>query len=158
MGIEEYTRNFNRNFTTILPRTAWISNSECIKFSYKVPTEFLDAHFVHRYHTATVTSGLPPHVYGIGADSFQGLLLNKKPQAVLISGESGAGKTESTKHVLSYLADIAGNTDMPVENKILSTNPVRWDSYLLIHNKTQKNTKFSSCLFFVPNNNSHFMY
>lgn len=79
---------------------------------------------VDTYNEAHDTAQLPPHVYGIGADAFQGLLQNKIPQAVLISGESGAGKTESTKHVLSYLADVAGNSELAIESKILSTNPI----------------------------------
>eukprot|EP00926_Amoebophrya_sp_RCC4398_P015144 GSA120T00001739001.1 len=65
-----------------------------------------------------------PHVFGIGADAFHGLMTERTPQSVLISGESGAGKTESTKHVLSFLADVAGNTELGIENKILSTNPI----------------------------------
>jgi hypothetical protein len=40
VGIEEYTRKVNRNFAKKIPTTAWISNSECVKFSHKVPTKF----------------------------------------------------------------------------------------------------------------------
>ena len=44
-------------------------------------------------------------------------------QAVIISGESGAGKTEATKSVLQYLSDVAGS-DSGVEQQILQSNPV----------------------------------
>jgi hypothetical protein len=46
VGIEEYhyARNFDRSFTRISDKTAWISNSECVKLSRKAPTKF-----VHRY-------------------------------------------------------------------------------------------------------------
>ena len=44
-----------------------------------------------------------PHVYGIGAATYRGLL-DAKSQSVIISGESGAGKTETAKRFLQYLA------------------------------------------------------
>lgn len=44
-----------------------------------------------------------PHVYGVGAATYRGLL-DAKSQSVIISGESGAGKTETAKRFLQYLA------------------------------------------------------
>lgn len=59
----------------------------------------------------------------IGANAIQGLFDHGQNQAILISGESGAGKTESTKTVLGYIAEVAGSK-AGLEAKILSTNPV----------------------------------
>ena len=64
-----------------------------------------------------------PHTFAIGAKAFNQLRLQGQNQAVLISGESGAGKTEATKQVLSYLAEVAGS-DANVEQRILNANPV----------------------------------
>ena len=49
---------------------------------------------------------LPPHVYQIGYAAYNGLTANNESQAIIISGESGAGKTEATKKCLQYLAAI----------------------------------------------------
>ena len=50
-------------------------------------------------------SDLSPHIFAISAKSIQNLLYGaeKKNQAIVISGESGAGKTESTKHAMGFL-------------------------------------------------------
>lgn len=46
---------------------------------------------------------LPPHVYGLAEAAYRGMLIEQKQQAVLISGESGAGKTEAVKACLRYI-------------------------------------------------------
>jgi myosin heavy subunit len=65
----------------------------------------------------------PPHVFAIAAEAYQRLLDEKINQSVIISGESGAGKTESTKYVLNYLSAVAGSTT-GVEQEILHSNPI----------------------------------
>jgi myosin heavy subunit len=70
-----------------------------------------------------------PHVFVTAAVAYNQLMTHSKNQSVLISGESGAGKTETTKKVLSYLAKVApsltsNNNDRGIEDKILQSNPL----------------------------------
>ena len=51
-----------------------------------------------------------PHVFSIGAIAYHAMMTDNLDQSVLISGESGAGKTETTKKVLSYFSVMAGST------------------------------------------------
>ena len=46
---------------------------------------------------------LPPHVYALAEAAFRGMLVERKPQAILITGESGAGKTEAAKYAVQYI-------------------------------------------------------
>ena len=68
----------------------------------------------------------PPHVYMVSARAYAGMHKDAQGQAVLISGESGAGKTEATKKVLSYLSSAAGSAPdaAGVDEQIISTNPI----------------------------------
>ena len=52
-----------------------------------------------------------PHIYGIAAAAHRGLAEFRVSQAVLISGESGAGKTEATKRCLSYFVKMAAKRE-----------------------------------------------
>jgi len=66
---------------------------------------------------------LPPHVFTIADDAYNNLIEWRRSQSIVISGESGAGKTECTKQCLQYLAEVAGSQSN-VEQKILLSNPI----------------------------------
>ncbi|XP_051165519.1 myosin heavy chain 95F isoform X1 [Leptopilina boulardi] len=66
----------------------------------------------------------PPHVFAIADKAFRDMKVLKQSQSIIVSGESGAGKTESTKYLLRYLCDLWGSTAGPVEQKILDATPV----------------------------------
>ena len=74
-------------------------------------------------------SECPPHIFGIAEGSYQGMMNLSKNQSILITGESGAGKTENTKKVISYFASIGATSkkkegEPGLEDKIVNTNPV----------------------------------
>ena len=71
----------------------------------------------------------PPHIFGVAEGSYQGMQLAGKNQSILITGESGAGKTENTKKVIAYFACIGASAkkkegEPGLEDKIVQTNPV----------------------------------
>merc|ERR1719410_1488370 len=68
----------------------------------------------------------PPHVFAIADKSFRDMKVLKQRQSIIVSGESGAGKTESTKYILKYLCDNYGATQSSgsLEEKILQANPI----------------------------------
>ena len=74
-------------------------------------------------------SELPPHVYAIAEDAYQKILdaeaRNGNNQSVLVSGESGAGKTEAVKIMMNYLAAVsrAGETNL-IAQQVLASNPL----------------------------------
>ncbi|BES87602.1 Myosin N-terminal SH3-like domain [Nesidiocoris tenuis] len=67
---------------------------------------------------------MPPHVFAIADKSFRDMKTLKQSQSIIVSGESGAGKTESTKYLLRYLCDLWGTAAGPIEQKILDANPI----------------------------------
>ncbi|VDO63914.1 unnamed protein product [Heligmosomoides polygyrus] len=67
---------------------------------------------------------LPPHVYAIADKAYREMRRNKQSQSIIVSGESGAGKTESQKAVLRYLCENWGSSAGPIQKRILETNPI----------------------------------
>ena len=72
---------------------------------------------------------VPPHLWAITETAYRNMLQNLKNQSMLITGESGAGKTENTKKVIYYLAQVAASgkktgKKVSLEDQIVATNPI----------------------------------
>ena len=68
----------------------------------------------------------PPHIFAVANDAYHSMLSDKEDQAVIISGESGAGKTESTKFLLHHLMNLSAKfeEEKTLELITLGTGPV----------------------------------
>ncbi|VDN05654.1 unnamed protein product [Thelazia callipaeda] len=77
---------------------------------------------------------MPPHLFAVSDEAYRNILIDRENQSMLITGESGAGKTENTKKVIAYFA-IVGSTQEKkkegegkkggtLEEQIVQTNPV----------------------------------
>ncbi|NXS90770.1 MYH3 protein, partial [Jacana jacana] len=76
----------------------------------------------------------PPHIFSISDNAYQFMLTDHENQSILITGESGAGKTVNTKRVIQYFATIAASGDVArkkeswmkgtLEDQIISANPL----------------------------------
>uniref|UniRef100_A0A8C2GVH8 Unconventional myosin-Ib n=1 Tax=Cyprinus carpio TaxID=7962 RepID=A0A8C2GVH8_CYPCA len=69
---------------------------------------------------------LSPHVYALADEAYRSLREQDKDQCILITGESGAGKTEASKFVMSYVAAVCGKGQEvnKVKEQLLQSNPV----------------------------------
>nr|XP_015837783.1 PREDICTED: myosin heavy chain, muscle isoform X12 [Tribolium castaneum] len=75
---------------------------------------------------------VPPHIFAISDGAYVNMLTNHENQSMLITGESGAGKTENTKKVIAYFATVGASTKKSeeqakkgnLEDQVVQTNPV----------------------------------
>lgn len=70
---------------------------------------------------------VPPHVFSIAESAYYNMNAYKENQCVIISGESGAGKTEAAKRIMQYIAAVSGGQDssiQQVKEMVLATNPL----------------------------------
>ncbi|XP_043931136.1 unconventional myosin-Ib isoform X2 [Protopterus annectens] len=69
---------------------------------------------------------LSPHIYALADEAYRSLRDQDKDQCILITGESGAGKTEASKLVMSYVAAVCGKgiEVNQVKEQLLQSNPV----------------------------------
>ncbi|KAG4934215.1 hypothetical protein JHK87_048217 [Glycine soja] len=80
-----------------------------------------DSHMMEQYKGAPLGE-LSPHVFAIADASYRAMMNEGKSQSILVSGESGAGKTETTKLIMQYLTFVGGRAavdDRTVEQQVL---------------------------------------
>ncbi|CAI5721287.1 unnamed protein product [Peronospora destructor] len=96
---------------------------------------------LHKFHKEMLDwTALPPHVFSTAEGAYRSLRRrlqepgeSKKNQTILVSGESGAGKTETTKFIMNYLAESSQQADMASRSErkrsisgseLMSANPI----------------------------------
>ena len=70
---------------------------------------------------------VPPHVFSIAEGAYYNMNAYHENQCVIISGESGAGKTEAAKQIMQYIAAVSGGQDSSIQeikDMVLATNPL----------------------------------
>ncbi|XP_063589666.1 myosin-IIIb-like [Penaeus indicus] len=77
-----------------------------------------------RMHRGMGKSENPPHIYAMADNSYHTMLHQKQQQCIVISGESGAGKTESANFLLKQLVTLGKAPNRNLEDKILLVNPI----------------------------------
>ncbi|CAI8606062.1 unnamed protein product [Vicia faba] len=83
-------------------------------------------HMMEQYKGAPLGE-LSPHVFAVADASYRAMMNEGKSQSILVSGESGAGKTETTKLIMQYLTFVGGRAcgdDRTVEQQVLESNPL----------------------------------
>ncbi|KAM7269182.1 hypothetical protein ACFE04_024679 [Oxalis oulophora] len=88
--------------------------------------QLYDAQMMQQYKGAPFGE-LSPHVFAIADVSYRAMIKEGKSNSILVSGESGAGKTETTKMLMQYLAFLGGRVateGRTVEQQVLESNPV----------------------------------
>lgn len=85
--------------------------------------------FVKMYKNSNDEATLKPHIFGTAQLAFENLVSEKRDQSILVTGESGAGKTENTKKVIQYILSVASGDSTKakastLEAQIMQANPI----------------------------------
>lgn len=80
------------------------------------------------YYNKKLIHEVPPHIFSIAEDAFRSMIKDRSNQCVIISGESGAGKTEASKQIMQFITSVSKTTSSSKKNFVssclLASNPV----------------------------------
>ncbi|XP_077994009.1 unconventional myosin-Va-like isoform X2 [Glandiceps talaboti] len=81
---------------------------------------------IHAYSGQNM-GDMDPHVYAIAEEAYSQMCKFESNQSIIVTGESGAGKTVSAKYAMRYFAAVgggAGESETQMEKKVLASNPI----------------------------------
>nr|CCA16530.1 myosinlike protein putative [Albugo laibachii Nc14] len=91
------------------------------------PYKWIDnlyGHDTHAQYLKMDRDKLTPHVYATSSAAYKHMIDFEMNQSILVSGESGAGKTETTKIVMNHLASVTGGRKDKTIAKVIDVNPL----------------------------------
>ncbi|XP_015414392.1 PREDICTED: unconventional myosin-Vc [Myotis davidii] len=79
---------------------------------------------IHAYSGQNM-GDMDPHIFAVAEEAYKQMARNNKNQSIIVSGESGAGKTVSARYAMRYFATVSkSNSNAHVEDKVLASNPI----------------------------------
>ncbi|XP_027019679.2 unconventional myosin-Vc [Tachysurus fulvidraco] len=80
---------------------------------------------VIRAYSGQNMGDLDPHIFAVAEEAYKQMARNNKNQSIIVSGESGAGKTVSARYAMRYFAMVSkSSSNTQVEDKVLASNPI----------------------------------
>ncbi|KAM9496362.1 unconventional myosin-Vc [Clarias gariepinus] len=80
---------------------------------------------VIRAYSGQNMGDLDPHIFAVAEEAYKQMARNSKNQSIIVSGESGAGKTVSARYAMRYFAMVSkSSNNTRVEDKVLASNPI----------------------------------
>uniref|UniRef100_A0A671RSZ4 Unconventional myosin-Va-like n=1 Tax=Sinocyclocheilus anshuiensis TaxID=1608454 RepID=A0A671RSZ4_9TELE len=68
---------------------------------------------------------MDPHIFAVAEEAYKQMARDERNQSIIVSGESGAGKTVSAKYAMRFFATVSGSaSEANVEEKVLASNPI----------------------------------
>uniref|UniRef100_A0A673NHI7 Unconventional myosin-Vb-like n=1 Tax=Sinocyclocheilus rhinocerous TaxID=307959 RepID=A0A673NHI7_9TELE len=76
-------------------------------------------------YTGQNMGDMDPHIFAVAEEAYKQMARDEKNQSIIVSGESGAGKTVSAKYAMRFFATVGGSAnDTNVEEKVLASSPI----------------------------------
>ncbi|XP_003969614.1 unconventional myosin-Va isoform X4 [Takifugu rubripes] len=68
---------------------------------------------------------MDPHIFAVAEEAYKQMARDERNQSIIVSGESGAGKTVSAKYAMRYFATVSGSaSEANIDEKVLASNPI----------------------------------
>ncbi|XP_032153321.1 unconventional myosin-Vc isoform X4 [Sapajus apella] len=79
---------------------------------------------IHAYSGQNM-GDMDPHIFAVAEEAYKQMARNNRNQSIIVSGESGAGKTVSARYAMRYFATVSkSGSNTQVEDKVLASNPI----------------------------------